>query len=350
MNNAHHNSFPYTRDSERARENTRRSGAHPPSGRPVRRTSTQRAQAYARARTNPQGNPQKNPQRNHKNPPAQAPRVKAAKKDYTLLIFEGFGRALSTPRTAFRNFRKTKYFPQVSMVFIAVMIIISGLFALNFATRPNALEVYIAGESLGIMRWSRGELDPNYLETHTLTRLQTTLGTDVFPQDDIVATPTRAGRNAETVTFDTMVTNIEQALNFYVDAAVIYVNGVRQAILPNAALAQDMLRSIIYTYSNGYNELYDFTENVSIARVLTHKSELQTESGARGVLTTPRVVQQIHIVRAGDSLYSIARNFGMSLTHLLAVNPDIDPDATLRQSTLITVTPNIPILSVSRVN
>jgi hypothetical protein len=251
---------------------------------------------------------------------------------------------------AFRSFKKAKRYREISLVAFGLFAILAGIWALSILSRPNALSVYVGDENLGLLRWERGDLDSDYLITHTLTRLQGRYGTEILPAHEIFATPARAGRNAETMNFDTMVSAIENALDFYVYAAVITVNGTVVATLANAERAEALLAEIIAYHAVGWPQNYEFAENVSISTAAIHNSYVEDFAQALANLTTPRVVREIYTVRPGDNLYNIARDFGMTLTALLANNPNIDPNDLLGEGTLLVVTPNVPIISVRPIN
>ncbi|MDR2167000.1 MAG: LysM peptidoglycan-binding domain-containing protein [Clostridiales bacterium] len=266
-------------------------------------------------------------------------RRRIVKKDRTLHIFETLGRIASLPKVAFLRLKKAKRYREISLVAFGIFAILAGLFAFDILRQPNALAVYVDGENLGILRQNGGRLDPEYLEMHTLTRLQSRFGTAIFPTKEIYASPVRVGRNAETISFDSMVTALENALDFYVYAAEIRVNGARAAILPSAAEAYALLDGI-------KGENYEFIEDIIVANIAIHNSYVLSRDEALEILTTPRVVRKAYTVRPGDNLYNIARNFGMSLSALLAANPDVNPEAFLREGDLLVVMPNIPVLNV----
>jgi len=278
------------------------------------------------------------------------PKRPKVKRDITLLIFEKIGWVARLPVNAFKNFKRTRRYREISLAVFGLFVIVASIFAISSAFAPNALSVYVGDQNLGIVRWEVGEIDISYIETHTMTRLQSQFATEIYPLQDITARPVRAGRNAETVSFGTMITAVENALEFYVYASVISVNGSEAVALPNFAAAMALLDGIIYTHANGSSAHYDFAQNVIVNTVRTHKNDLHSHAQALNILTAPRITHEVHIVGSGDRLYNIARSNGMSLSALLALNPNIDPDALLREGTAILVTPNVPILTVRSIN
>jgi hypothetical protein len=262
------------------------------------------------------------------------------------LIFEAFGRVGALFALGFSAFRDAKRYRETVMVFGVILAALGGFLAYNMLTKPNALDVYLNGESLGIMRWDRGPLDPNYLKTHVLTRLASQYEAEILPADEISASPVRAGRNAATISFDAMVSNLIQNLEFYVYGAIITVNGDEAAMLSNIEAADGLLREITLSF-HGENVIdLEIVEDVKIHSAKINKNDLMTRSQAYNTLITPRPVQMVHTVSSGESLYTIAGRYGMLLPGLLTANPNIIPSNFLQEGQLLVVVPNIPIISV----
>ena len=267
-------------------------------------------------------------------------------KDYTLLIFEMFGRIGVLFALAFDGFKNARRYREIVMVLGVIFAVFAGVFAYNVLTSPNALAVTLNGEDLGIMRWDKGQPDADYLQTFVLARLASQYGTAVLPADEILASPVRAGRNAVTTSFDAMVSNLIYNLEFYVSGAVIVVNGEAAVKLSNIDLANALLDDI-KTGFEGEDILHvEIIDDVQVVAADIHKDDLLTRNQAFSALVTPRPVQQIHAVQLGDNLYTIAGRYGMTLAALLTANPNIDPNNFLREGELLIVTPNLPVISV----
>jgi len=267
------------------------------------------------------------------------------RKDYTLAIFEGIAKLFAAIGIGFKQLQTHKYFHIIVLAFVAVVLTGGGILTFNTLSRPNALRVQVDGADYGIMRWDRGEVDPDYLITHTLMRIQSTHNTDIFPTSEIIATPTRAGRNVDIVSFDHMVSTIIQNFAYSLDGGVIAVNGTNIAFLSNHNAAVTLIADIIASFTNDYTTESYLIDDVIISTSQLPHTDIMTPSQAFAILTAPRTVQQIHIAIPGDNMYNIAIAYGMTLPALLAANPTIEP-ANLRDGTAVVVLPNIPILSI----
>jgi len=268
------------------------------------------------------------------------------KKDYTLEFFEGLGRIGKGIGGSIGNFKKVKRYREILLMLSIILIGLISFFVFSFATRPNGFDVYVDGENLGLMRWDRGALEPEYLATHIVQRIKTHHSTEIFPVSEIYATPVRVRRNDDAVNFDTMVNMISQRFDYNLTGGLIIVNGERVAFLNTQTAAVELIASIIESFSNEYTTGSYLMDDVVVSSALLSRSEIMTQQASLLALTTPRVVQQIHIAQRGDNLYNIAIMYGMSLNSLVAANPHIDPDAFLGEGAVLTVLPNIPILSV----
>ncbi|MCL2855090.1 MAG: G5 domain-containing protein [Defluviitaleaceae bacterium] len=272
---------------------------------------------------------------------------KPVKRDWTLLILEAFGRIGGLIAASFRNLRRGRYFRLTILIVIVLGVIGGGTIFISLASRPNAVLVAVNGENLGIARWDRGIIDPEYLTGHTITRLESQFGTTITLADEVDVRATRARRSAETITFDAMVTTLADMLEFYVYGAIITVNGRQEAKLGSAEQAEGLLSNIIEQFIEYDGQRYSFVENVIVNTANIHKNDVMTANYAETLLTTHRPVQEIYIVRQGDNLYNIARRFGMSLSQLLAANPNVNPDGRgLRENDPLVVTPTVPAISV----
>lgn len=264
--------------------------------------------------------------------------------DWVLLIFNALVRL---GKILVQKFRRWRYFRLSILILVFIGVVGSGIVFVNAITRPNALSVAINDDVLGITHWDRGTPDPQYLIHHTTTRLESQFGTTITILDHVAIRGVRAGRSAETISFNAMATALADALSFYVYGAIIIVNGQHVAYLGNMNQAQHLLDSIVEQFRKYDGQRYSFVENVTIIPSNIHKDDLMTASYAQTILTTHRPVQEIHMVRHGESLYTIARRFGMTLPQLLAINPNVNPDGTeLRENDLLVVAPNIPTISV----
>lgn len=315
-----------------------------PQARPIGRPPVRRSPSTPRGTGAKQPLP---PNQNRKPAPRKKRRLK---RHLTLLILEAIGGVFSGLKNAYASMRKTTRFRELSLIAALILVIIGGIWMIGHTTRPNAFMVEVNGQNLGTVRWQGYDMEPEYFETHTRYRLQSQFETDVFLNATITATPTRAGSNAETVTFSTMITSIIDTLDFYINAAKIAVDGSPIVILANEAQADALINDIKYNLSFGNPNEYHFEQIVDTITQRVHKDEVHTKAQALDILTTPRYLREVHTVGQGEMLYTIAQTYGMTLSGLLALNPNINPDDILREGTTLLVTPNTSILTVRRIH
>ena len=269
-----------------------------------------------------------------------------AKRNRTLRFFERLGSIGRGFGNMWRDFKKLRRWREIVLASSLVLIFIVLFFVLRGASQPNGLQVYVDGEHIGVMRWDRGDLDPEYLTVHIVQRLRTQMGTDIFPVSEIVATPIRVGRNDDAVNFDTMVNDISRIFMYQLNGGLIIVGGERIAFLPNHEQAVAMIAYIVERFVNENTTSSYLVDDVVVTSTLLDGTDIMTWQIALARLTTPRVVEQVHIVQHLENLYNIAIMHGMTLNALLAANPTIDPAAFIQPGTPLVVLPNIPIISV----
>ena len=271
------------------------------------------------------------------------------KRHLTLHIFEAIGGVFSGLANVYKNAKKTRRFRELTLIATFVLIIVAGIWAIGVTTRPNAFDVQLNGESLGVVRWQGYEMEAGYFETHVHHRLQSRFGTDVFLNAEIIATPTRAGSNTETITFSTMITAIINSIDFYINAAKINVDGTYVVTLANSTQAQSLIDDIKIGYAGHNHHSYVFEQDIVITTQRVNNSDVHTAAQAYEILTTPRYLREMHVVGPGDTLYTIAQHYGMTLSGLLALNPNVNPEGILSQGTPLLVTPNTSILTVRHI-
>ncbi|MBE5939443.1 MAG: M23 family metallopeptidase [Lachnospiraceae bacterium] len=89
-----------------------------------------------------------------------------------------------------------------------------------------------------------------------------------------------------------------------------------------------------------------FCEDVKIVASIKSADKVMTLEEAVSEVTTEKDDHQIYEVVAGDSLYKIAKNFGLKLSTLLEMNSHIDENDYLQIGDLLTVMVPVPELSV----
>ena len=294
-----------------------------------------RAMPPRRPPARPQGRP---PQRRATPASATQRTSKPIRRDRSLLMFDGLRSAGLSLRDWFVDLKRSKAYRGISFLLLASILVVFGFVLIAFTARPDTVVVNVNGEYVGAVQWSRGQGDIQYIITHTQARLENQFETRVVLRDDITLRHARPPRGVDVINFDTMVTMLAQSSNIYVYGANIVVDGLQIVSLQNLSQGEEVLRSI--------SQEGNFKEEVRIITSYINIEEVTSAIDAYRMLTTSRYVLAEHQVQRGQSFYSIARMYEMTRSSLFYHNPDLDPDGLLREGQMLTVTMNIPIISV----
>ncbi|MCL2396634.1 MAG: LysM peptidoglycan-binding domain-containing protein [Defluviitaleaceae bacterium] len=263
------------------------------------------------------------------------------------MLLDFFGRMGNAVKRAFKHFKTTKYFRPAAMACAAILAVVMFIGLFNLLTRPNALEVYVNDQQIGIVRQEGRHIDGDYILRHATARLRGQLDTEIQFADEIIANPARIGSSVVAVTFDNLITELINVLDYYIYAGIITVDGVEMAALSSAYNAQGVLDDVAYHLGQDPDIDHSFAEEVTITRRYIHHSGLDTHQYAMDTLTTYRNVYETHTVRQGDNLSLIAYRAGMTLAALLANNPNVNPDTILREGDRLHIIRSVPALSLA---
>ena len=293
----------------------------------------------------PQGRPasvERRPVRRRKVP------TKRLKRDYTLLVFTAVWAAFAAVAAGFVSLKSKRHFRPVALSGLAVLGLFAAFGIFHLATRPNGVEVYLDHMPMGVVRWeNRRSADPDYIERHAIARLQSRVGARIYFNGEIIANPVRVQGNAGVVSFDTLISVLVAAMDYYVYGAKINVRGDNVASVASDEHARELLTMVSGTFTADSDVLrYEFVEEVTIRQDYIPRNELMSIEEAFEVLTTPQPVHEAHIVQPGDTMYTIARSTGMSMAALRAANPGIVNPDVLLPGQRVMVTRMLPPLSV----
>jgi hypothetical protein len=149
---------------------------------------------------------------------------------------------------------------------------------------------------------------------------------------------------------DALVAEIAGRISYRVEAAVIFVNSDRKAVLRTQEEADLLLERIKNSYFADNLSIVssDFEESVEVIMEFVDRSLVIPFDQALGILTASELVQAEHTVVSLENLTSIRRLYNMSESDILAINPGIDKDR-LSPGQILNVTKSKPLVSVRTV-
>jgi len=268
--------------------------------------------------------------------------------DWWLLILVAVAHILFFFKFCWGYVRKSRYGLICAAVVLLAAISASVVVGVNLARRPNALEVFLDNQSVGIIRTTRQtEITPEHLKYMAQVILENRHDMSVSILSEVTATPLRFSDSEILVIPDTIVSALVNGLRYHVLAAVITVDGTEMAVLTDADAAQSILDTIKQRYLQEDLNIVrqEFIEDVRIIERYVYSRELTTASDALAILTTPLRQADTYTVQPGDVSGVIAMRFGMSLSTLVQLNPGLNPDV-LQPNQVLVITRPIPVVSV----
>lgn len=161
------------------------------------------------------------------------------------------------------------------------------------------------------------------------------------------------------VTVNRDIDNMEEVLSrltymqdISVTAYGIFVDGKRAAVLPSQDEANSVLAGLLEQFSAAQNgiryESVIFQEDVTVQEVSAKLGNLQRAAIVSRNLLAEEVSDKVHVVAAGDTKASIAKQYGLSVSKLVEANPaikDLEPSI----GDKLTIQQTAPVLHVATV-
>ena len=213
-------------------------------------------------------------------------------------------------------------------------------------THKNAKEVFVGEKSIGII--SDKKITAEEIQNTSIAKLKENLGTDIKVNEEIKLKPVHASKK-ELVSIDYVLSEIPKQYTFQVEASSIFINGEEKAIVKSEEEAKNILAKLVSKYVPEGAKLVStptFVEKVELKPKYVGEEEIMENEAAFGVLNVNSDQGKKYTVKAGDSLYKIASNSGMTLAQLLKVNPDLTENSILKIGQEINIVASVPLLSV----
>ncbi len=247
-------------------------------------------------------------------------------------------------------FGKKNSLPKFKLI-IGCAIAIFVILVIYMFTNKNAVEVFVDGQSAGIV------LDKTYTKdylTETCTaKLKSSLNTNVQITSDIETKRVHAGKNDENVaTGDYLLKQINDMLKYNVEASTISINGTEMAVVSNEEAAKTVTDRILSEHVLDYVEnTADIIEGPEIVGLeystkFVDGSEIMTTDQAYEKLNGTKSQQITYTVVSGDSFGKIAARYGLTTAQLMEANPNIKDTTIISIGDEIKVNATVPLLDI----
>lgn len=241
--------------------------------------------------------------------------------------------------------RRRKRQKQLLLIAIISIAFVTVIAAGSWALRKNALEVTVNGKSIGIIKETKISSE-DIINTVT-AQISGDTGGNIKINESVELAPIRAGKN-ETVSVEHIISQVKAQVTYEVEAGIITVDGVEAVSLASKSAAEAVLNSLIDEYKTEGAKIVEsgFSEDVSIITGYMPPENVVTKEEALIKLKNSVVTQKRYIVSSGDSLYTIAKENGTTVSDILKSNPKITADTMLYVGQELLVSANTPFVSV----
>ena len=239
-------------------------------------------------------------------------------------------------------FEEIKLHPAIflsSAVVIAAAATVLSLYTLG-------AEVSYDGQSLGVVS-SRHAAEKVVAELEDITR-QTT-GDSAYAVDTAeLAVETGVYPRRELLSHDEFQEELGDALGQVEYAYVLYVDGEKIVATTRSGALEDLLEQLKLGYETSDTVNAYFVEDVEIRQEYVESSYVMNLGYIAEKLNETKEGEVTYTVTAGDSYYSIAADYDMSMEDLMKLNEGYDPKI-LRVGDVLTISNAVPYLTVVNV-
>ena len=239
-------------------------------------------------------------------------------------------------------FEKMKLHP-VAFLFGAVAIAAA---ATVLSLYTLGAEVTYDGQRLGVVASSRAAQQV-VEELEDITRKTT--GNGGYAVDEaLLSTETGVFPRRELLSRDEFEETLGDALGQVEYAYVLYVDGEKVVATTRSGALEDLLEQLKLGYETADTVNAYFVEDVDIRQEYVESSYVMNLGYIAEILNETKEGEVTYTVTSGDSYYSIAEKYDLSVEALMKLNPGYDPKI-LRVGDVLTISNAVPYLTVVNV-
>ena len=207
-------------------------------------------------------------------------------------------------------------------------------------------QVTYDGQDLGIVS-SRRAAEKMVAELEDVTRATT--GDGGYTVDTALLTAeTGVFPRRELISDDEFEETLSDTLGVVDYAYVLYVDGEKVVATTRAGALEDLLEQLKLGYETADTVNAYFAEEVDIRQEYVESSYVMNLGYIAEILNETKEGEVTYTVKKGDSYYSIADEYGLSVDALMKLNPGYDPKI-LRVGDVLTISNAVPYLTVVNV-
>lgn len=244
--------------------------------------------------------------------------------------------------------RLRSFFEQIKLhpaVFLASAMGIAAAATILSLYTIGARAVY-DGKDLGVVS-SRQAVTLAVTEVEGITR-ETLQDSSYKVDQSLLETKTGVFLRKEVASEEDFRDELTDELGLVEDAYVLYVDGEKVVATTFPGALDDILAQLKLGYQTEDTVDAYFVEDVEIRQEYVDTSYIMNLGYIAEILNATREGEVTYTVKSGDSYYSIAGEYGISVDTLMKMNPGYDPKI-LRVGDVLTISNAVPYLTVVNV-
>ena len=244
--------------------------------------------------------------------------------------------------------RQRSFFEQIKLhpaVFLASAMGIAAAATILSLYTIGARAVY-DGKDLGVVS-SRQAVALAVTEVEGITR-ETLQDSSYKVDQSLLETKTGVFLRKEVASEEDFRDELTDELGLVEDAYVLYVDGEKVVATTFPGALDDILAQLKLGYQTEDTVDAYFVEDVEIRQEYVDTSYIMNLGYIAEILNATREGEVTYTVKSGDSYYSIAGDYGISVDTLMKMNPGYDPKI-LRVGDVLTISNAVPYLTVVNV-
>ena len=244
--------------------------------------------------------------------------------------------------------RLRSFFEQIRLhpaVFLASAMGIAAAATILSLYTIGARAVY-DGKDLGVVS-SRQAVALAVTEVEGITR-ETLQDSSYKVDQSLLETKTGVFLRKEVASEEDFRDELTDELGLVEDAYVLYVDGEKVVATTFPGALDDILAQLKLGYQTEDTVDAYFVEDVEIRQEYVDTSYIMNLGYIAEILNATREGEVTYTVKSGDSYYSIADEYGLSVDALMKLNPGYDPKI-LRTGDVLTISNAVPYLTVVNV-
>ena len=244
--------------------------------------------------------------------------------------------------------RLRSFFEQIKLhpaVFLASAMGIAAAATILSLYTIGARAVY-DGKDLGVVS-SRQAVALAVTEVEGITR-ETLQDSSYKVDQSLLETKTGVFLRKEVASEEDFRDELTDELGLVEDAYVLYVDGEKVVATTFPGALDDILAQLKLGYQTEDTVDAYFVEDVEIRQEYVDTSYIMNLGYIAEILNATREGEVTYTVKSGDSYYSIADEYGLSVDALMKLNPGYDPKI-LRVGDVLTISNAVPYLTVVNV-